>query len=71
MATSMRKWTWIFACVSRYPNPSTRSRYTWPMPAAANAIVIPNMPPTCSQNAQSPTFDSRWDSECPMSDGMA
>ena len=35
------------------------------MPAAANAIVMPNIPPTCSQNAQSPTFDSRSDSVVP------
>ena len=36
-----------------------RSRYVCAMPAAANAIVIPNMPPTCSQNAQSPICVSR------------
>ena len=32
--------------------PRMRSRYTWPMPAVANDSVMPNMPPTCSQNAQ-------------------
>ena len=35
------------------------------MPAAANAIVMPNIPPICSQNAQSPTAVSRASWSCP------
>ena len=41
------------------------------IPAAANAIVIPNIPATCSQNAQSPAAVSRDSSPLPVSAGRA
>ena len=41
------------------------------MPAAAKAIVMPNMPPICSQKAQKPAEVSRDSSLVPVSPGRA